>query len=254
MWICWKTYLLVIFCGEFCSSENHITPKKQEVSGLQGEYIMFPVPVSQYGGMRTEGGETLATVFGGQVRVEDMPRFKSRLRWDSQTGHFSLHNLTVADSGSYVIESTEGLEGKYTFRLTVYEQLSSPKVTLHDKSSCTWTCSVENGRNVSLSWYAENMLLNQTRNPHINTNLSLHLTSENSASYNCVAANPIMNVTFQLSSDHLQERCLASSSADPERHILYISVLCVVCIIAVVGVFLCLRKMTNHIEVSTIYK
>ena len=78
---------------------------------------MFPVPVSQFGNMRM-GRETLATVFEGQVRVED--KFKSRLRWDSQTGHFSLHNLTIADSGSYVIENTEGLKGKYNFKLTVY--------------------------------------------------------------------------------------------------------------------------------------
>ncbi|XP_042558977.1 SLAM family member 7-like isoform X3 [Clupea harengus] len=250
MWICWKTYLLVIFCGEFCSSENHITPKEKEVPGLKGGNIMFPVPVSQFGSLRTEEQETLATIFKGQVRIEKKPRFKNRLSWDSQTGHFSLHNLTVADSGSYVIENTEGLEGKYNVKLTVYEQLSSPKVTLHDNSSCTWTCSVENGRNVSLSWYKENMLLNQTRNPDINTNLSLHPERlERLSSFNCVAANPIINVTFQLSSDHLQEICPASSSPDPEgKHIIYIPVLCVVCIIAVVGVFLCLRKRRNHIE------
>ena len=98
---------------------------------------MFPVPVSQYGNMRIEGGETLATVFGGRVRIEKKPRFKSRLRWDSQTGHFSLHNLTVADSGSYVIENTEGLKGKYTFRLNVYGKCSF----LNYAHSCTYILS-----------------------------------------------------------------------------------------------------------------
>ena len=96
---------------------------------------MFPVPVSQFGNMRM-GRETLATVFEGRVKILKK-RFENRLRWVNQTGHFSLHNLTVADSGSYVIENTEGLKGKYNVKLTVYGKCSF----LNYAHSCTYILS-----------------------------------------------------------------------------------------------------------------
>ena len=91
--------------------------------------------VSQYGSIKAE--LTLATVFEGRVKILKK-RFENRLRWVNQTGHFSLHNLTVADSGSYDIEeSTEGLEGKYTFKITVYGKCSFIKYA----HSCTYALS-----------------------------------------------------------------------------------------------------------------
>ncbi|XP_076151207.1 uncharacterized protein LOC143134591 isoform X2 [Alosa pseudoharengus] len=248
MWICWKvTYFMLFFCGEFCSSDKQITPKWNSHVGLQGRSIIFPVQISQYGSMRIEGGDSIATLFKGQVRI-DNPHFRNHTRWDNDFGYFSLHNLRTGDSGKYVIENTADQErAKYYFQLTIYEEVSQPQVSLDDEHSCLWRCSVENSRDVTLAWYKDNVCLNQTGNPDNNISLSLNLKVEDSSTYDCVAANPAINQTTRLSHSDTQQHCLKST--DPGReHAIIISVvvLSVIGVILVGGVFLSLRKRRNE--------
>ncbi|KAK6324998.1 hypothetical protein J4Q44_G00043400 [Coregonus suidteri] len=87
-------------------------------------------------------------------------------------------------SASYLVHSC-----KQQFR----DVLSKPQVTVHDNSSCSVVCSVENGREVTLSWYRGGKLLNQSSSPDLNITLSLPLKvdEQNRDSYRCEAANPV---------------------------------------------------------------
>ncbi|XP_041947856.1 uncharacterized protein LOC121708943 isoform X1 [Alosa sapidissima] len=245
MWICWEViYFMLFFCGEFCSSENQ---KWISHVGLQGRSFMFPVQISQFGNVKIEGGDNIAIVFKSEFRIEDQ-LFTNHMCWDHETGNFFLHNLSTDDSGKYVIEDTvdQNMRKKYYFQLTVYEEVSQPQVSQDDESSCMWRCSVENGKNMTLAWYKDNVCLNQTGNPDNNISLSLPLEIEDSSTYDCVAANPAINQTTHLSHSDTQH-CLKSTDAGREHGIIIsVVVLSVIGVILVGGVFLSLRKRRNE--------
>ncbi|KAI1887605.1 hypothetical protein AGOR_G00192040 [Albula goreensis] len=130
-----------------------------------------------------------------------------------------LSNLNPDDSGVYQIQIIdEGLSK--IFHLTVYSHVSRPQIRLlnhspdhflqppasvyelQSNSSCSVLCSVENGREVTLSWQREGEILNHTSSPDLTTNLSLPLEiEENSTPYSCVAANPVSNETALLNTE-----------------------------------------------------
>lgn len=83
------------------------------------------------------------------------------------------------------------------FIICLPDVLSKPQVTVHDNISCRVVCSVENGRDVTLSWYRGEEILNQTSSPDLNITLSLPLKvdEQNRDSYRCEAANPVSKET-----------------------------------------------------------
>ncbi|XP_062384634.1 uncharacterized protein LOC134072025 isoform X2 [Sardina pilchardus] len=216
MWICWKVTYLFFFYGEFCSSKNQIKPGLTSIAGLQGRSIMFPIQISD-GYVKNERRDTIAALFEGKFKIDD-EHFRNHIRWDNETRYISFYDLRTGDSGIYVIDYTANTTRiKNYFQITVYEEVPQPQVSLYDNRSCTWQCSVENGRDVNLTWYKENEPLNWTSNPDNNISLSLHLRAENSSTYECVASNPAINQTTQLLPSDTQH-CFASPGEGTESN------------------------------------
>ncbi|KAI1887930.1 hypothetical protein AGOR_G00195560 [Albula goreensis] len=127
-----------------------------------------------------------------------------RVQWDSSTGFFSITGLKVEDSGAYRVQDTDGQSKEY--QLTVYNPVSTPQVCSRNKMkpTCSVLCSVENGREVTLSWQREGETLNSTSSPDLNTPLSLPLEiEENSAPYSCVAVNPVSEERTNLNTSEI---------------------------------------------------
>jgi hypothetical protein len=87
------------------------------------------------------------------------------------------------------------------FNLFVFflpDSVSKPQVTECDSSSCSVVCSVDNEKEVTLTLYRGEEILNQTSSPDLITDLSLHLEVEGknyNSTYSCVASNPVSNET-----------------------------------------------------------
>ncbi|KAI1887856.1 hypothetical protein AGOR_G00194810 [Albula goreensis] len=85
-----------------------------------------------------------------------------------------------------------------------FGSVSKPRITAEGYQGryCSLRCSVENGREVTLSWLKEGDILDHKSSPDLNTPLSLPLEiEENSApvptsTYSCVATNPVSNRTL----------------------------------------------------------
>ncbi|KAM9528565.1 SLAM family member 9-like isoform 1-T1 [Salvelinus alpinus] len=179
----------------FCSAQHSEQPKTRQVKGIVGTFLSFPERVLTSGNLLYGDLGNIAQVYPGkQSNTNLVKRFKNRLHWNNVTGVFTLTELQIDDSGDYTVENTDAEEKMtHTFQLTVYYILSKPQVTVHDNISCSVVCSVENGRDVTLSWYRGGELLNQTSSPDLNITLSLPLKVDVQTrdSYRCEAANPV---------------------------------------------------------------
>jgi len=76
------------------------------------------------------------------------------------------------------------------------DQVSKPQVRA--AAPCWVECSVENGRDVSLSWYRGEERLNQTSSPDLSRVLSLVLVSDYDTSYSCVVENPVSRESINM--------------------------------------------------------
>ncbi|XP_071001419.1 SLAM family member 9-like [Oncorhynchus clarkii lewisi] len=175
-------------------------------------------------------------------------RFKNRLHWNNVTGFFTLSDLQIDDSGVYTVENTDEGKTTHTFQLTVYYVLSKPQVTVHDNISCSVVCSVENGREVSLSWYKGGEILNQTSSPDHNITLSLPLKVDvqNIDSYRCEAANPVSKETAVVPHSCIESDPSKVTDGDERtRDCLIIAVICVLVASGLVGLAMYLKKRRN---------
>ncbi|XP_030643684.1 SLAM family member 5-like [Chanos chanos] len=149
-----------------------------------------------------------------QIRAVDIKpdyndKFRDRLHLDRQTGSLTIRNISITDSGVYKAQIISKMISEKSFSYTVYATVPAPHIRLRESHSagsgssclkCSVVCSVENQRNVTLSWYKGKEILNQTSSPDLNTNLSLPLEIEDqdNNTYSCVSANPVSNQTTQL--------------------------------------------------------
>uniref|UniRef100_A0A8C9SVN5 Ig-like domain-containing protein n=1 Tax=Scleropages formosus TaxID=113540 RepID=A0A8C9SVN5_SCLFO len=149
--------------------------------------------------------DLIAQFIKGETETDFDERFRDRLELDTQTGSLTIRNLNTSDSGVYRVHRVKGKPPVTEFQLVVYSKYRLPVSVASRKvqsSSCRLLCSVENDRDVTLSWTRGKEMLNQTSSPHLNTTLSLHLDIEeqDNDTYSCVSSNPVSEESLQVNS------------------------------------------------------
>ncbi|KAJ8281284.1 hypothetical protein GJAV_G00065790 [Gymnothorax javanicus] len=163
----------------FFSLLAQLPEERKQVKGIVGGSVTFPAPV-QTGTLQHKELGNAAIVLKGSSETEALEQFKGRLQWDSQTGLFTITHLRTDDSGIYVVDSSDQQKKRTTFQLEVYKHVSTPTVTwLQLGRNCSVLCSVENGRELTLSWQRDGEMLSNTSSPDINGSLSLPLEIDN---------------------------------------------------------------------------
>ncbi|KAJ8357924.1 hypothetical protein AAFF_G00055390 [Aldrovandia affinis] len=188
-------FLALLWVSGLCVSAAQSEVK--ELKCIVGERVTFPAAVKR-NGIFYKNGSLIAKVIRTTVYMSS-DTFTHRLQWDNSTGFFSIAGLNMEDSGEYRVQNMDKhmvLESIY--QLTVFNPVSRPQVSSRNKMNptCSVLCSVQNGREVILSWQREGETLSHTSSPDLSTLLSLPLEIEyNSAPYNCVVNNTVSDQT-----------------------------------------------------------
>ncbi|XP_018600502.2 SLAM family member 5-like isoform X1 [Scleropages formosus] len=231
--------LLLLTCGVSGLGPSSAQSGGQQVQGIMGESVTFPVPVYNRGFLYYNDLGAVAGVWKGTGDTELKDKFRDRLQWDKQTGLFTITELKLQDEGQYKVDDSDG-QKITTFQLTVYRRVSKPTV---DTQICSVLCSVENDRDVTLSWTRGKEILNQTRekeiliqtsSPHLNTTLSLRLDIErHPETYYCEVKNPVSSERLRVDSE---EHCAPTKTT--QVNLRYIPVIPSAALLVFPGVFL----------------
>ncbi|XP_066573931.1 SLAM family member 5-like [Amia ocellicauda] len=221
----------------------------QKLNGIMGDEVAFNAPVLSDGILNYKEVGSIAFVTGGQSSPVNVDRFKGRVHWARETGHFHITQLNTEDSGQYRVQNTGGSVSDTTvFQLTVYNRVSKPQVSSKTQFSllCPFLCSVTNGREVTLSWYreGEEKPLKHTSSPDLSTPLTLPLETEGlSHSYSCVATNPVstQNNTVNPSDYCTAESPISQCAVAPAALALKIAVTAVFSVLTVLAVLTVIR-------------
>ncbi|XP_038854768.1 SLAM family member 5-like [Salvelinus namaycush] len=246
------TFMLLYFViNVLCASQQTVQSEIQRVKGIVGQTFSFPERVIKTGNLLYGDLDTIANVYPGKEgKITLEKRFENRLRLNNVTRYFTLSDLQIDDAGLYTVEITDEGKKTKTFELIVYNFVSKPQVTDCDSSSCSVVCSVDNEKEVTLTLYRGEEILNQTSSPDLTTDLSLRLEVEGknyNSTYSCVAANPVSNETV-----HVPKCCSEDGHANDadsgERTLgmLIIAVICVLVASGLVGLAIYLKKRGNE--------
>uniref|UniRef100_A0A673YDM4 Hepatocyte cell adhesion molecule-like n=1 Tax=Salmo trutta TaxID=8032 RepID=A0A673YDM4_SALTR len=238
----------VRFIIVLCSPQHSDQPETWQVKGIVGTFLSFPERVLKSGNLLYGDLGNIAQVYPGKQSNTNLEkRFKNRLHWNNVTGVFTLSDLQIDDSGVYTVENADAEEKMtHAFQLTVYYVLSKPQVTVHDNISCSVVCSVENGREVTLSWYRGGEILNQISSPdHITLSLPLKVDEQNRDSYRCEAANPVSKETAVVPNSCIESDPSKVTDGDATTQGSLIAVICVLVASGLVGLAICLKKRRN---------
>ncbi|XP_042167709.1 uncharacterized protein LOC112231748 [Oncorhynchus tshawytscha] len=196
----------------------------------------------------------------GENITEFKGRFREKLQLDRETGSLTIRNLTLNNSGVYQLDIFNTHKTSQRFYLTVYAPVPLPQVkkipegdfldSSSEKGSCSVVCSVENRRDMTLSWYRGEKRLNQTSSPDLSTNLSLPLEIklQDNNIYSCVAANPVSNQTTKL---NIETLCLQFGESDPNLITIVVIVLGIGLMLFIVICCIWKRKYIKGCCVST---
>ncbi|XP_014051114.2 SLAM family member 5 isoform X4 [Salmo salar] len=244
------TFMLLYFViNVLCASQQTDQSETQRVKGIVGQSFSFPERVIKSGNLLYGDLGSIANVYPGkQGKITMEKRFENRLHLNNVTRYFTLSELQIDDAGVYTVENTD--EGKKTkIQLTVYNVVSKPQLRECDSSSCSVVCSVENDKEVTLTLYRGEEILNQTSSPELTTDLSLRLEVEGknyNSTYSCVAANPVSNETV-----HVPKCCSEDghpNDADSDEMtggLFIIAAICVLVASGLVGLAVYRKKSRN---------
>ncbi|KAI4894154.1 hypothetical protein NFI96_010644, partial [Prochilodus magdalenae] len=141
------------------------------------------------------------------ITAYNSDKFRDRLQLDRNNGSLTIANINREDSGVYTIQINNDQRKIWSFSVVVYAPVSKPVIRNqpehHPGSStqCSPLCTVENGRDVNLSWYEGKQRISSipSTDSSKHLNLPLNISELNKTTYTCVAANPVSNQTTQLS-------------------------------------------------------
>eukprot|EP00063_Salmo_salar_P076271 XP_014051106.1 PREDICTED: leucine-rich repeats and immunoglobulin-like domains protein 1 isoform X2 [Salmo salar] len=244
------TFMLLYFLIDvLCASQQTVQSEIQQVKGIAGQSFSFQERVIKSGNLLYGELGSIANVYPGkQGKITLEKRFENRLHLNNVTRYFTLSDLQIDDAGVYTVENTD--EGKKSkIQLTVYNVVSKPQLRECDSSSCSVVCSVDNEKEVTLTLYRGEEILNQTSSPDLTTDLSLRLEVEGkdyNSTYSCVAANPVSKETV-----HVPKCCSEdghpndADSGERTRGMLIIAVICVLVASGLVGLAIYQKKSRN---------
>ncbi|XP_036438990.1 CD48 antigen-like [Colossoma macropomum] len=165
-------------------------------------------------------------VFKGETNTDyDSERFRDRLQLNRNSGSLTITNISREDSGVYKLHIITGSISVWSFSVDVYAPVSKPtirnqseKCSVNPRESCSPLCSVENGKDVSLSWYEEKERIsrNSSSDSSEHLYLPLNITNLNCSTYTCVADNPVSNQTTQLNITNI---CYINTVKDPNEEV-----------------------------------
>ncbi|XP_066517996.1 CD48 antigen-like [Hoplias malabaricus] len=200
-------------------------------------------------------------VFRGETVIDYYTeRFRDRLQLNRNSGSLTIRNISRDDSGLYKLQIIAGKTSDWSFRVNVYSPVSKPVIrnqaVIHSASqggSCCPLCTVENGKDVNLSWFEEKERISSINSTDSSDHLSLSLniTVSNNSTYTCVASNPVSNRTTRL---NITQLCYINTVNDPLLQNRIITVSAVLAALGLTVVFLLMsvvwykKKETNHQE------
>ncbi|XP_036420131.1 CD48 antigen-like [Colossoma macropomum] len=147
-------------------------------------------------------------IIRGEIITDyDSERFRDRLQLNRNSGSLTIRNISREDPGLYKLQIITERTSVWSFNVKVYAPALKPvirnqaeKRSVSLRESCSSLCSVENGKDVSLSWYEEKERISSISSSDSSERLylPLNVTNPNYSTYTCVAANPVSNQTTQL--------------------------------------------------------
>nr|XP_015194838.1 PREDICTED: SLAM family member 8-like isoform X2 [Lepisosteus oculatus] len=187
--------------------------------------------------------ERIAELSKWESKIDFLEKFRGRLQLDRVTGSLTITDLDVNDSGLYQVRAVGGDKFHSRFILNVYGPVSKPEVRKTPAGralvtqNCSLLCSVQNGREVTLSWYreGEEKPLSNTSSLNLNSTLTLPLETDGqyNNTYSCVASNPVSVQTTRVKPETY---CPGSDAEARFRNRAWVLVSC--------ALLLCLTLMT----------
>ncbi|XP_037388942.1 SLAM family member 5-like [Pygocentrus nattereri] len=148
--------------------------------------------------------------------------FRDSLQLNRTSGSLTIRNISREDSGVYKLQIITGISLDWNYSVDVYAPVLKPvirnqaeKRSVSLRESCSPLCSVENGKDVSLSWYEERERISSISSSDSSERLYLPLnkTNPDCSTYTCVAANPVSTQTTQLNITNI---CIKTVCEDAE--------------------------------------
>ncbi|XP_053533563.1 natural killer cell receptor 2B4, partial [Ictalurus punctatus] len=226
------------------------------ITGIQSDAQILWI----YGPEKAEENILFSQVFKGETVTEISERFKERLQLDRISGALTIRNISRNHSGVYLLQViTEHLSSR-TFSVRVYAPVSTPVIIKRESQSvvsteaCSPLCTVENGEDVTLSWYRENERISITNNTDLSVPLNLPLQIQhhdnNTNTYICVSANPVSNKSSSLNITQLCDH--HSEQTDHSRSLLPVLISAGVFLLLIISIPVCVwpKRKNNKLLIK----